>query len=469
MVPGVLKGCQASIEQSWIVILKTRAVSTTDGRITNTWHSILVCVLLVLVGINIRSVILAVPPVLPLIRHDVGLSYTATGLLTSLPTLIMGGAAWSSGLLVERIGARTAVTSGLILLAAGALLRAVWSAVVPLFLFTVVLGLGIALAQTTAPVLIRRWFPKRIGFVTALFTDGLILGETLGAGATVPLMLWLLGNDAWRATFVLWGLPIVVLLLFWLWLAPPEPKFLQHGDASAEMQTTQYGDVPEGHVPQHGDGERRHYDNEIEAARTLPHGYRSGDARRRHVTTVPAPVRTIHLGLLLGAGSLIYFGMNSWIATYNQAIHRDSFTPLALTVLNALQLPASLGVTFFAHWMTGKRWPFLLAGIVCLAAILGWIYGPANMEYLCASLLGASSALVFTLGLALPALLAAPTRVARLAGATLSISYSTAFIGPFIGGGLWDLFGAPALAFLPVVAASLVLVVGGLMLPARHA
>jgi len=94
---------------------------------------------------------------------------------------------------------------------------------------------------------------------------------------------------------------------------------------------------------------------------------------------------------------------------------------------------------------------------------------PAGLEYLCAALLGASSALVFTLGLALPALLAGPTGVARLAGATLSISYSTAFIGPFIGGGLWDLFGLPELAFAPVAAASAVLVIGGLMLSARHA
>lgn len=394
-----------------------------------------VCALLVLVGINIRSVILAVPPIVPLIRHDVGLSYTATGLLTSLPTLIIGSTAWMSGRLVERIGARSAVTWGLTLLGAGALLRAAWSAAIPIFFFTIVLGLGIALAQTTASVLVRRWYPTHIGFVTALFTDGLILGETLGAGATVPLMLWLFGNNAWRATFVLWGLPVVVLLAFWLWLAPREPQ-VEDVEPAVNAQVSERTTMPE---------------------------------PTSTSVAAQAPVRTIHLGLLLGAGSLIYFGMNNWIATYNQALHRDSFTPLALTVLNALQLPSSLGVTFFAQRLVGKRWPFVLAGIVCIVAMLTWIFGPASLEYPCAGLLGASSALVFTLGLALPALLANPTNVARLAGATLSIGYSTAFIGPFIGGGLWDLFGLPALAFVPVVVASASLVVAGLMLPARHA
>jgi CP family cyanate transporter-like MFS transporter len=394
---------------------------------------VVVCALLVLVGINIRSVILAVPPIVPLIRHDVDLSYTATGLLTSLPTLILGVTAWMSGRLVERIGARSAVTWGLALLGAGTLLRAAWSAALPLFFFTIVLGLGITLAQTTASVLVRRWFPTRIGFVSALFTDGLILGETLGAGATVPLMLWLFGNNAWRATFVLWGLPVVVLLAFWLWLAPREPRDVE---STMETQITEIVARP---------------------------------VRTSVVAATKAPVRTIHLGLLLGAGSLIYFGMNNWIATYNQALHRDSLTPLALTVLNALQLPSSLGVTFFAQRMVGKRWPFVMAGVFCLVAMLAWIFGPASLEYPCAALLGASSALVFTLGLALPALMASPTNVARLAGATLSIGYSTAFIGPFIGGGLWDLFGLPALAFAPVVVASALLIVAGVMLPVYSA
>ena len=58
-----------------------------------------------IVGFNLRSVILAVPPILPLIQHDLGLSYAATGLLTALPVLALAGVALPSGLLAERIGA----------------------------------------------------------------------------------------------------------------------------------------------------------------------------------------------------------------------------------------------------------------------------------------------------------------------------------------------------------------------------
>jgi CP family cyanate transporter-like MFS transporter len=101
------------------IIVKHAAFTSGDERITTPWRTIIVCALLTLVGINLRTVILAVPPVLPLIQHDLGLSYTATGLLTALPVLVLGCVAWPSGLLAERIGPRSCVTLGLALLAAG--------------------------------------------------------------------------------------------------------------------------------------------------------------------------------------------------------------------------------------------------------------------------------------------------------------------------------------------------------------
>src|SRR4051794_14775105 len=79
----------------------------------------LICTLIILLGCSIRTVTLAVPPLLPLIQHDLALSYTAAGVLTALPTLIFGGTAWFSGRLIERIGERMAVTVGLVLLETG--------------------------------------------------------------------------------------------------------------------------------------------------------------------------------------------------------------------------------------------------------------------------------------------------------------------------------------------------------------
>lgn len=407
--------------------MKHEATASGQGAIVVPWRRILVCVLIILVGFNLRTVILGVPPVLPLITHDLRLSYSITGLLTAVPVLTLGIAGWPSGLLAERIGPRLCVSIGLALLGVGAILRAALPATPSLFLFTLLLSLGIALAQTAIPVLIRRWFPGHIGLLSALFSDGLIVGESIAAGFTVPIMVGWLGKDGWTGTFALWGVPVLVLLALWLWLAPPAPASAR----PAAPATTAASATSSVHP-----------------------------ARRRRVSA-------LHLGIMIGGGSLIYYGMNGWIASYNQAMHHADLTPFVLVILNSAQLPVSLAITFVAQQIAGRRWPFVVAGLICAASVAGWVFAPASLEPLWAALLGGSSALVFTLGIALPPLLAEPGEVGRLTGITLSLTYGVAFVGPFLGGELWDLLHLPAVAFLPVGIASVMLVVLGALLPTR--
>ena len=440
-------------------MIKHAKPPASDEGINITWRKIIVCVLLTLVGFNLRSVILGVPPVLPLIQHDLGLNYTETGFLTALPVLVLACAAWPSGLVAEHIGSRACVSIGLALLGGGALLRTLWPIASLLFLFTLLMSLGIALAQTAVPVLARRWFPASIGFVAALFSDGLIIGEAVAAGITVPVMVQFWGRDAWTATFILWGVPVIVLLVFWVWLAPPAPVRMA-GEASmaeASSATTIHVAREKSSTVEH-----RHM-AEASTATTIH------EATEKSSPAEHGRVNALHLGILLGAGSLVYFGMNGWIAPYNQAIHHAELTPGALAILNVAQLPSSLGVTLFAQQLAGRRWPFVAVGAVCAVAIAGWVFTPVPLELLWAALLGGSSALVFTLGIALPPLLARPGEVARLTGITISLTYAVAFVGPLIGGQLWDLFHLPAIAFLPVALASILLIVLGTLLPSPSA
>ena len=391
----------------------------------------MVCGLLVLVGFNLRSVILGVPPVLPLIRRDLGLSYTATGLLTSLPVLVMGGLAWPAGVAAGRLGGRATAALGLVLLTASGVVRAIWPSALVLYAFTAVLSLGVALAQTAVPVLSRQWFPSRIGFVSALFSNGLIIGEAAAAGLTTQMMAAWFGRDGWRATFVAWSVPVAATAILWLALAPASPPTIVAAS-------------------RHNGG------------RAHPRGGGTGRSAGRRV-------HPLHIGVLLGMGSLVFFGMNGWIASYDQAIARADMTPVALSVLNVAQLPVSLTMTIFAQRLAGRRWPFVVAGAVTLAAIAGWLLTPAGLQPVWAALLGGSSAFVFVLGIALPALLARPGEVARLSGITLTLSYGVAFVGPLCGGALWDLTRLPGMAFAPIALAGVCLITLGALLPRREA
>jgi CP family cyanate transporter-like MFS transporter len=368
-----------------------------------------------LVSVNLRSVLLAVPPVLPHVSQDLGLSYTATSLLTSLPILLMGLAAVPGAFLVSRASPRSAIAIGLALLAAGALLRALVPAAAPIFAFTLLLSLGIAVAQPALPVLVRQWFPKQIGLATGIYSNGLIIGEVLAASLTIPI-LGLLGTNDWRVTFIFWGLPVVAVFVLWLIFAPRAP----------------WG------------------------------GTTQGIARWRAGWNT---WRGWRIGLLLGSGSLIYFAMNTWIPEYDKAVGREAAIQTALSVLNGMQLPVSILVTVFASFVAGRRWPFMVSGAFCVIGIFGWLFAPANTDPIWVGLLGAGSSAVFLLGLALPPLLAPARDVAGYTGLMLTLGYTCAFFGPLIGGGLWDVSGIPALAFVPIVIASFFQVLLGAFLP----
>ena len=392
------------------------------------WRRAVTAGLLVLVGVNLRTALLGVPPILPLLAQDLRLSYTEIGLLTSLPTLVMGIVSLPLGILIGYVGGRRMVAIGLALLALGAFLRALWPAILPLYIFTAFLGLGSASAQTALPALIRQWFSStRIGFATALYSDGLVIGETLGASLTLPLMVLWLGRDAWAASFVFWSVPIVLTLLLWLWLAP----------ASEPVQ-------------------------EVKPSQVMP----PAPAR---VARGPLQISAWTLSFIVGGGQLIYFGMNGWIAPYNQAIHASALTSLALGSLNAVQLPAAFALTFFADRLVGRRSPFVVCSALCLGALAGWFWAPAFLEPLWTGLIGATTISIYTLGIALPALLAEQGQVARWTGIMLTVGYLYSFLGSSVGGWLWDATGVPATSFLPVALAMVILLALSLLLPLNRA
>src|SRR5258708_35852565 len=88
-------------------------------------HSFLFCAFLLwLAGNGLRITILAVPPVIPLIRADLGMTETMVGILTGLPPVLFACTAVLGSLLIARFGALNTLIGGLIATAAGAALRA---------------------------------------------------------------------------------------------------------------------------------------------------------------------------------------------------------------------------------------------------------------------------------------------------------------------------------------------------------
>ena len=153
-----------------------------------------------LAGNGLRITILAVPPVIPLIRADLGMSETQVGVLTGLPSVLFACTAVLGSLLIARFGALKTLLMGLIVTAGGSALRGAAPDTVMLYAATIVTSFGVAVMHPSLPPLVRTWLPNRIGFGTAVFTNGLLVGEILPVALTIPVVLPLLQNS-WRASF----------------------------------------------------------------------------------------------------------------------------------------------------------------------------------------------------------------------------------------------------------------------------
>jgi CP family cyanate transporter-like MFS transporter len=166
----------------------------------------------VLLALNLRSVLAGLPPLVPDIRGDLGLSAAAAGVLTTLPVLCMGAFAPVAPRIAARVPMERALVGCALLTAAGTGLRGLGTTV-SLFAAGLAIGVAIALAQALLPVLIRTRFHADTGLLTGAFSMALVLGSVLAAGAAVPLARALGG---WAASLAVWAVPALVAALVWL-------------------------------------------------------------------------------------------------------------------------------------------------------------------------------------------------------------------------------------------------------------
>lgn len=361
-------------------------------------------VLLWLAGNALRLTILAVPPVIPRISAELGLNATGVGILGALPVLLFAFAALPGALLIARLGPVRALVVGLLLTAIGGALRGALPSVAWLYAMTIVMAAGVAIMQPAMPALVRRWTPQRIGFATAVYTNGLLVGETLPVMLMLPAVLPLVG-DSWPLGLAAWSIPVALIaLMVAVW-------------GGGNVPATAPGGAP------------------AAPARWWP-DWKDGLIWR--------------LGLIFGAVNAMYFGANTFLPYYLTHFGQAELITQALTALNFGQLPASIILLAFASRLERKVWPYIAFGLVSVVSIVGLATTASLWTVFHAALLGFACAGILVLALAVAPLLRPPGDVARVSAAVFTVSYSLGMVTAVVSGVLWDATGIPASAYLPI-------------------
>jgi sugar phosphate permease len=183
------------------------------------------------------------------IRTELGLSATSMGVLLSAFLLAYAFAQIPIGILIDKLGARILLTSGI----------AFWSAVQALcglvttfgqFYFArIALGAGEATQFPTGIRVVSNWFnvAKR-GLPTGIFNSASFAGTALAP----PLLTWIMLAHGWRAMFVIMGVAGLVAAILWFTIYrdpenvcdADEIAFLRSGDTartSSPVNLRQWG------------------------------------------------------------------------------------------------------------------------------------------------------------------------------------------------------------------------------------
>jgi MFS transporter, CP family, cyanate transporter len=186
--------------------------ATRSGSTARKLSPALVLIGLLLVAANLRAGITTVGPVLSELRGDLGLSALTASALISLPLVAFAVVSPFAPGLARRIGLERALGAGLVVLAAGLVVRSL--PVRPLlWVGTALLGVSIAVINVVLPAVVKRDFPGRIGQITGAYSAVQSSFAAIAAGAAVPVAG--LTSAGWRLPMGMWaGLALVAFGVF---------------------------------------------------------------------------------------------------------------------------------------------------------------------------------------------------------------------------------------------------------------
>nr|WP_257232590.1 MFS transporter [Streptomyces sp. Rer75] len=390
------------------------------------WRRRIVVVGLLLAALNLRPAVTSLGPLLKEVRDDLGMSGTIAGLLTSMPAACFAVFGITAPRLARRFGPGAVVCTGLVAIATGLALRPFAGGTVA-FLCASALGLaGIAVSNILMPVIVKGWFPDRVGSMTGLYSMGLSLGTASAAAATVPMTDALGGS--WRAGLGVWAVLAGVAMVPWLFLArdrthrrPQRPL----GDAPSEQPATPEpaSDRPASDQPA------------------------SGAAGTRITRSPTAWAMAVFFGLQSTAA---YITMGWMPQIFRDAGVSASTSGVLLAVIMAMGVPLAFVLPRVAARLRNQGVLAVVLGVCGLIGYAGLWLAPAGGAWVWAVLLGVANC-AFPLALTMISMRARTSAgVVRLSAFAQSTGYLLSIPGPLLVGTLYQHSGGwgPPLALM---------------------
>jgi CP family cyanate transporter-like MFS transporter len=153
-----------------------------------------------------------VSPILSLISADVPFNAISIGVLGMLPTLGFALMGFLTPQLIPRVRLEPLLLIAIMLAVTGQLGRALGTSVSVFLVLSLLTMLGLGLGNIVLPPLVKKYFPDRVGLVTALYVTLFAISTAVAPQLAVPIS----EAAGWRVTIGAWSLVGAAAALPWI-------------------------------------------------------------------------------------------------------------------------------------------------------------------------------------------------------------------------------------------------------------
>jgi CP family cyanate transporter-like MFS transporter len=359
----------------------------------------LVLCAMILLATNMRSPIVALGSIAPVVQGALNISETQIGWLGAVPMLTFALAAFIAPAIGKRFGLENTLIAMISLLTMGMIIRSLIPTWIGFLGGTLLLTLAIGFANTLATPVIKQRTPNHIPLITGLFS----LTMTVSAGIVAGVVLPLSEQVGWQWALGGWSILGVFAIVIWVFLR------LRLGSSSDQI------------VPIATQGS-----SNISM-------WRTGFAWQ--------------IAIFMGLQSLLFYTAASflpsiWLSKGLSAVSAGQMN----SVFQFMAPVAILSLT----WLVNRGRPIqalaVLAAVLNVIGILGVSYLSADLAWLWSALMGIGCSAIFTLSMMLFSMRTySANQSSELSGMAQAVGYLIAFFGPLGTGWLheatdsWDL------------------------------
>lgn len=343
--------------------------------------------LLILSAMNMRSPIVMLGSLAPILMEVLGLSVSAIGVLGALPMPTFALGALVAPMLAKRLGLERVMMMSMAMLATAVLLR-VWVGVGGFFVGTLVLSLAIGFLNALTAPLIKKYAPNHITLATGVFS----LSMSVFAGFCAFVVVPMVGSVGWQMALSWWGVFALGALVLLAMIS-------RLGSYHAIDYTT--------HI--------------------------------EHVFNPWKNAQAWYLGVYMGIQSLLFYTVASFLPSIGVGYGMTMKQAGGLAL--SFQMAAPVAILLLTYLIKRGLSIRVMALVASLANVIGvgGVLWASSYLHLWSALMGFGAAAIFTLSLMLFSIRTKSLEAARdLSGMVQAVGYGVAFFGPLVLGRLFE-------------------------------